>query len=111
MLQKALSRFMLQAPILESMVILLLMVRQYLFLLDKSMVQWEDLSSHINDYASLLITGASTKLNPTMLNALKAEESGFNFTLPPVIDLSYLRHLVSFYSKIAVNRANASATT
>jgi len=54
MLQKALSRFMLQAPILESMVILLLMVRQYLFLLDKSMVQWEDWSFHINDYASLL---------------------------------------------------------
>ncbi len=49
------------------------------------MVQWEDLSSHINDYASLLITGASTKLNPTMLNALKAEESGFNFTLTSVI--------------------------
>jgi hypothetical protein len=34
---------------------------------------------------SARITGVRTKLNPTMLNALRAKESGFNFTLTPVI--------------------------
>jgi hypothetical protein len=32
-----------------------------------------------------LITGVGTKLNPIMLNTLRAKESGFNFILTPVI--------------------------
>jgi hypothetical protein len=31
------------------------------------------------------INGVRTTLNPTMLNDLRAKESGFNFTLTPVI--------------------------
>jgi hypothetical protein len=38
-----------------------------------------------NKVFAIRITGVRTKLNPTMFNALRAKESGFNCTLTPVI--------------------------
>ena len=45
------------------------------------------------------MTGVRTKLNPTMLNALRAKENGFNFTLTPVIrEFSSRNKKSMFYS-------------